>query len=232
MIDSWNARGIMGRVLGTVASAACLAALAGCPAKPTTAGGSSADRTPPPASPAERAGDEPAAPQAAAPTDSPTPADPRFVLDLTMNRIEGEPEPLADYRGRVVMVVNVASQCGLTPQYEALQALYEAKGDRGLVILGFPANNFGNQEPGSNKEIQEFCTGEYAVSFPMFEKISVTGEDQHPLYERLSQEGGPPTWNFTKYLVDRQGRVVARFDPRTSPNDPALLARLDELLAQ
>jgi glutathione peroxidase len=100
------------------------------------------------------------------------------------------------------------------------------------VILGFPANNFGDQEPGTNQQIAQFCTGEYGVSFPMFEKISVAGDDQHPLYQQLSVEGGPPTWNFTKYLVDRQGRVVARFDPRTRPDDPALLARVEELLAE
>ncbi len=156
--------------------------------------------------------------------------DPKYALGFTMNRIEGEAEALDAYRGKVVMVVNVASACGLTPQYQGLQALYADKADEGLVVLGFPANNFGGQEPGSNKDIQEFCTGEYHVTFPMFEKISVTGEDQHPLYQRLSQEGGPPTWNFTKYLVDRQGRVVARFDPRTRVDDPAVLARVEELL--
>lgn len=158
-------------------------------------------------------------------------ADSRYALDFTVNRIEGGPESLEAYRGKVVMVVNVASACGLTPQYEGLQALYADKADDGLVILGFPANNFGNQEPGSNKEIQEFCSGEYHVTFPMFEKVSVTGEDQHPLFAKLSQEGGPPTWNFTKYLVDREGRVVARFDPRTKPDDAALVARVEELLA-
>lgn len=159
-------------------------------------------------------------------------ADERYVLGVSMNRIDGQTESLEAYKGKVVLVVNVASACGLTPQYEALQALYAQKSGEGLVVLGFPANNFGNQEPGTNAEILEFCSGRYEVTFPMFEKISVTGEDQHPLYARLSQEGGPPDWNFTKYLVDRQGRVVARFSPRTSPSDPALLARVDELLGQ
>lgn len=159
-------------------------------------------------------------------------ADDRYVLGATMNRIDGTPESLEAYKGKVVMVVNVASACGLTPQYEGLQALYEEKAADGLVILGFPANNFGEQEPGSNDEIAEFCTGEYGVTFPMFEKISVIGEDQHPLYARLSQEGGEPNWNFTKYLVDREGRVVARFDPRTRPDDPALVAKVEELLTE
>lgn len=189
---------------------------------------------------------EPAPSQAAAPTpqEAPRPAgqaptgpgageaDERYVLGVSMNRIDGRPESLDAYAGKVVLVVNVASACGLTPQYEGLEALYEAKAGEGLVILGFPANNFGNQEPGTNQEIVEFCTGEYGVSFPMFEKISVTGEDQHPLYARLSLEGGPPTWNFTKYLVDRRGRVVARFDPRVRPDDPALVAKVEELLAE
>ena len=169
------------------------------------------------------------------PAENPAPAAPpvddaRYVLGVSMNRIDGQAQDLAAYRGNVVLVVNVASACGLTPQYEALQALYEDKSDDGLVILGFPANNFGNQEPGTNEEIEQFCTGDYGVTFPMFEKISVMGDDQHPLFERLSAEGGAPSWNFTKYLVDRDGRVVARFDPRTAPNDPALVAKIDELL--
>jgi glutathione peroxidase len=225
-----------------VASLVVVAVLAGCPAKPAANGGG----VPVGGTPVQRevvppaVADEPATP-ARAPTASAAeelpvepvaPADPRYALDFTMNRIEGQAEPLAAYRGKVVMVVNVASACGLTPQYEGLQALYESKGGGGLVILGFPANNFGDQEPGTNEQIQEFCTGEYHVSFPMFEKISVLGDDQHPLYQRLSQEGGPPTWNFTKYLVDRAGRVVARFDPRTRPDDPALVAKIDELLSE
>ena len=184
---------------------------------------------------APTAGDEPADAMPAGAADSTQPgaeADERYVLDQTMNRIDGTPEALESYKGKVVLVVNVATECGLTPQYEALQALYEDKADRGLVILGFPANNFGGQEPGTNEQIAEFCTGEYGVTFPMFEKISVAGEGQHPLFADLSREGGEPTWNFTKYLVDRQGRVVARFDPRTTPDDPALVAKVEELLAQ
>lgn len=153
-----------------------------------------------------------------------------YALGLTMDRIDGSPEPLSDYEGRVVLIVNVASKCGLTPQYEGLEALYREKKDQGLVILGFPANNFMGQEPGTDQEISQFCTSKYDVTFPMFSKISVTGADQHELYKTLSTVGGEPSWNFTKYLVDRQGHVVERFDPRTTPSDPELRAAIDRLL--
>ncbi|HZW11353.1 MAG TPA: glutathione peroxidase, partial [Phycisphaerales bacterium] len=138
-----------------------------------------------------------------------------------MTDIRGEPRPLDEYRGKVVLMVNVASECGLTPQYEDLQGLHEKYGEQGLVVLGFPANDFKGQEPGTDEEILEFCTREYKVSFPMFSKISVIGEDRHPLYAKLaaamSEQGGEPTWNFTKYLVDRTGHVVKRIDPKTEP---------------
>jgi len=157
-----------------------------------------------------------------------------YALDFTMNRIDGTSEALEKYKGKVVLIVNVASQCGLTPQYAQLEELYEQKKDDGLVILGFPANNFGGQEPGSNDEIHEFCTGNFGVTFPMFEKISVKGEDKHPLYKLLSTQpeplGGEPTWNFTKYLVDRSGHVVAHFDPRITPTDPQIVDVIDEYL--
>ena len=153
------------------------------------------------------------------------------MLELTMNRIDGTPQPLADYKGKVVLVVNVASKCGLTPQYEKLEALYERKKDEGLVILGFPANDFMGQEPGSNADIAAFCSSEYGVTFPMFEKIVVTGEDAHPLFRGLAARTEAPSWNFTKYLLDREGRVVQRFDPRTQPDDPALAAEIDRLLS-
>jgi len=153
-----------------------------------------------------------------------------YALGVTMNRIDGSPQALSDYEGRVVLVVNVASRCGLTPQYAGLESLYRSRSDEGLVVLGFPANDFGGQEPGTNEEIVEFCTGRYDVTFPMFEKISVTGPDQHELYRTLSTEGGDPSWNFTKYLIDREGRVVARFDPRVKPDDPALTGEIDRLL--
>lgn len=164
------------------------------------------------------------------------PDDPRQVLGFTMLDIEGKARSLEEFRGKVVLIVNVASECGLTPQYEQLQALYETYEPKGLVILGFPANNFGEQEPGTEEQIHAFCTGRYGVSFPMFSKISVVGDDQHPLYAKLSkalgEKGGEPDWNFTKYLVDREGRVVERVAPKTKPNDPDVIATIEELLAQ
>ena len=161
--------------------------------------------------------------------------DPAYVLGFTLNRIDGTPQKLEEYKGKVVMLVNVASKCGLTKsQYPGLEKLYESKKDAGLVILGFPANNFGGQEPGTNDEIASFCTGSYGVSFPMFEKISVKGDDAHDLYKRLAAQpapiGGEPQWNFTKFIVDRSGKVVARFEPKVAPDAPEVTAKLEELL--
>ncbi|MCA9306902.1 MAG: glutathione peroxidase [Phycisphaerales bacterium] len=153
-----------------------------------------------------------------------------------MNRLDGTPEALSDYKGEVVLIVNTASKCGLTPQYKGLEALYESKKDKGLVILGFPANQFMGQEPGTNEEIAAFCSENYGVSFPMFEKIVVKGEGTHPLYEQLAAlpdgMGGEPEWNFQKFLVDRSGRVVARFSPRTTPDDAELVAAIDKALGE
>jgi len=164
------------------------------------------------------------------------PDDPTEVLSFTLNRLDGTPERLEQYRGKVVLVVNTASKCGYTPQYADLQALYEKYKDRGLVILGFPANNFRNQEPGSNYEIAQFCTKEYGVTFPMFEKISVMGDDQHPLYHKLTTApepiGGPVRWNFQKYLVDRTGHVVEMIPTQISPTEPKVIERLESLLAE
>lgn len=164
-----------------------------------------------------------------------TPAVSANVLGHTVKRIDGTEESLESYRGKVLLIVNVASKCGMTPQYAGLEQLYKDKKDAGLVVLGFPANNFRSQEPGSNPEIAEFCKTRFGVTFPMFEKISVTGTDQHPLYKQLAAQpapiGGDPSWNFTKFLVDRSGNVVARFEPRTRPDDPALVKKIDELLA-
>jgi len=160
----------------------------------------------------------------------------RGVLDFRMKRITGEDQDLADYKGQVVLIVNVASKCGLTPQYEGLEGLYEQKRDQGFVVLGFPANDFARQEPGSDAEIAEFCRSTYGVRFPMFSKIVVKGEAIHPLYELLTglpaPIGGEVQWNFQKYLVDRRGQVVAKFEPRVSPEDPALVAKIDALLAE
>lgn len=160
-------------------------------------------------------------------------ADP-YVLGHEMRRIDGTAEKLEKYKGKVVLIVNTASRCGLTPQYEALESLYRKHKEAGLVVLGFPANNFMGQEPGTNEEIARFCEERYSVTFPMFEKISVKGEDAHPLYKQLAAQpepaGGEPSWNFTKYLVDRKGRVVQRFEPRVTPTDERLTGRIRELL--
>lgn len=142
------------------------------------------------------------------------------VYDFTLKDIRGTPKPLGDYRGKVLLLVNVASRCGLTPQYEGLQKLYEKYHERGLEILAFPANNFLAQEPGTNDEILSFCQTNYHVSFPLFAKISVKGDDIDPLYKYLTTEAphaGEIKWNFHKFLVDRNGQVVANIDPRKEP---------------
>ncbi len=158
--------------------------------------------------------------------------DAAYVFGYAMNRIDGTSESLEAYKGQVVLIVNVASQCGYTKQYIGLEKLYREKMGAGFVILGFPANNFGGQEPGTNEEIAKFCSSKYSVTFPMFEKISVAGADAHPLYKQLSAAaGGEPQWNFTKYLVGRDGKVVAKFDSNVKPDDAALTAKIDELLA-
>ena len=158
------------------------------------------------------------------------------VLAHTMKTIDGADKPLADYKGKVLVIVNVASKCGFTPQYEGLQKLYEEKKDKGLVILGFPANNFGNQEPGSDAEISKFCSSKYNVTFPMFSKISVKGADMHPLYQHLTSlpkpMGGEVRWNFEKFVVDRSGEVVGRFGSRTAPDDKELNDLIDKSLEQ
>lgn len=156
-------------------------------------------------------------------------ADPAYVLDHEVRRIDGTAEVLSRYEGKVVLMVNVASYCGYTPQYEGLQKLYETYQERGLVILGFPANDFGRQEPGSNAEIMEFCESKHGVKFPMFEKITVVeAEGQHSLYKDLASQpapiGGAPRWNFTKFLVGRDGRVIGRYEPRITPRDSELEA--------
>jgi len=156
------------------------------------------------------------------------------LLDQNYRRLAGtETVNLASaYRGQVLLVVNVASKCGNTPQYEGLEAMYTKYQGRGFAVLGFPSNDFLGQEPGSEKQIQEFCKLTYGVKFPMFEKVHVKGRDATPLYRELAQETGTePGWNFHKYLIDRQGHVVANFSPRTPPDDPALVAKLEQLLA-
>ncbi len=151
------------------------------------------------------------------------------IHDFTLNSIEGQPVPLAQYRGQVVLIVNVASRCGFTPQYQGLEALYRTYKSRGLVVLGFPANNFLWQEPGSNEEIKAFCMRQYNVTFPMFAKVSVKGKDKTDLYKYLTNKnsnpgtGGEIVWNFTKFLTDADGKVIARFGPSVSPEAPELV---------
>jgi glutathione peroxidase len=179
------------------------------------------------------------------------------IYDIPVQTITGEPSSLAAFRGRVLLVVNVASKCGLTPQYEALEQVYERYRNQGLVIAGFPANDFKSQEPGSNEEIQTFCSTNYGVTFPLFSKIKVVGPDKHPLYRALI--AAQPTavsvsdisfreklkgygietlpepellWNFEKFLISRKGEVVRRFSPNTAPDDPALISAIEEELAK
>lgn len=176
------------------------------------------------------------------------------IQEIPLKTIRGADASLADYAGKVLLVVNVASKCGLTPQYEGLEKLYKDYRDRGLVVLGFPANDFKEQEPGSNEEIESFCTTNYGVDFPMFEKLVATGPDKHPLYAALTsavkdKTGDAPAWraklkgfgidatedpevlwNFEKFLVDRDGKVVGRFSPEVTPDDPALVGALEKAL--
>lgn len=180
-----------------------------------------------------------------------------LIYDIPLHTIAGSETSLAEFKGKVLLVVNVASKCGLTKQYEGLEKLYEKYREQGFVITGFPANDFAGQEPGSNQEIQSFCTTSFGVKFPMFEKITVVGAQKHPLYsaltqaqpkasssaevpfsERLKGYGMTPNpepevlWNFEKFLVDRKGEVVKRFSPDTAPDDPALVASIEAELAK
>lgn len=179
----------------------------------------------------------------------------KSLYDISLKQIDGTSGSLAAYRGKVLLLVNVASKCGLTPQYGALESLYQSKRAEGLEVLGFPANNFKGQEPGSDADIREFCSTSYDVHFPLFSKISVLGEDQHPLYaelttaqpeaigdgpfrERLKGYGIKPEkpidvlWNFEKFLVSRRGQVVARFAPDVTPDDSRLVSAVDAELAK
>lgn len=162
----------------------------------------------------------------------------KTVYDFTVKDIDGKNVSLSAYKGKVLLIVNVASLCGNTPQYKDIEALYKKYKSKGLVVLGFPANNFMGQEPGSDKEIKEFCTREYAVTFPMFSKVSVKGKDIAPLYSYLTQKSengvtdAPVTWNFQKFLVGKNGQVIASVSPRTSVNDAAVLKQIEEALAK
>jgi glutathione peroxidase len=161
----------------------------------------------------------------------------KSVYDFTMNSIDGQPTSLSKFQGKVVLLVNVASRCGFTPQYTALEKVYETYKDRGLVIIGVPANNFGGQEPGSNQEIKTFCSTKYNVTFPMMAKVSVKGDDTTPLYQFLTDKNANPLlageikWNFTKFLVGPDGHPVARFEPDTTPDSPLVIAAIEKELA-
>ncbi len=155
------------------------------------------------------------------------------IYDFTMEDIDNKPRSLNDFKGKVLMIVNTASFCGNTPQYAGLQTLYERYRDQGLTILAFPANDFGKQEPGDNKEIAEFCYTKYSLEFPLFSKIVVTGERKHPLYRYLTEDTaftGEITWNFQKFLVNREGTVIARYAPRQKPLSPQIVDDIEKAL--
>jgi len=158
------------------------------------------------------------------------------IYDFSLKDIDHKQVSLSQYRGKVVMIVNVASRCGFTPQYEGLQKLFLKYKDQGFVILGFPANNFGGQEPGSDEEIKTFCSAKYSVTFPIFSKISVKGDDIHPLYKLLTSKdtdpefGGDIKWNFSKFLLDKDGKVIARFEPAVKPDSDQVIQAVEKAL--
>ena len=152
-------------------------------------------------------------------------------FDLKAKTLRGVEAPLADYKGKVALVVNVASECGFTPQYEGLERLHEAYKDRGLAVLGFPCNQFGGQEPGGAEQIEQFCTVKFGVKFPLFEKVDVKGARQSPVYAFLAAGHGEPKWNFHKYLVGRDGRVIGAFPSSVEPESSELKAAIETALA-
>jgi glutathione peroxidase len=160
------------------------------------------------------------------------------VLDFHVKDIDGKDVDLAKYKGKVLLIVNTASQCGLTPQYKELEALYEKNKDKGFEILAFPANEFGKQEPGSNEEIKEFCSSKYSVTFPLFSKIVVDGKGIEPLYEYLTSKetnpkfAGKIKWNFNKFLVNKKGEVIARFEPKVQPSSNEVTSAIEDSLAE
>ncbi len=163
-----------------------------------------------------------------------TPQSCNALLDYSFPALEsGKPRSLCEFSGKVLLVVNTASQCGYTPQYEGLESLYRRYRERGLVVVGFPSNDFGGQEPGTNKEVAEFCKLNYGVSFPMFEKVTVTGSQASPFYAVLAERtGSAPRWNFHKYLIDRRGSRIASFGSDVTPADPRLARQIERLLAE
>jgi len=155
---------------------------------------------------------------------------PMSLHELTLNTLDGKSQPLAAYKGKVVLAVNVASECGYTPQYAGLQKLYAEYRDRGVVVLGFPCNQFGAQEPGSPAQIEAFCQKTYAVTFPLFEKLDVKGPQQAPLYRFLSAKHGEPAWNFHKYLVGKDGQVIQAYGSKVAPESGELRAAIEAAL--
>ena len=158
------------------------------------------------------------------------------IYDAEISTLEGQKASLSDYEGKALLLVNVASKCGLTPQYSGLEELHEKLRGRGFSVLGFPCNQFGGQEPGTSEEIAEFCSATYGVTFPMYGKIDVNGADRHPVYDQLTEvaddsgEAGDIKWNFEKFLVAPNGQIVRRFRPQVTPEDPELRAAIDEIL--
>jgi glutathione peroxidase len=157
---------------------------------------------------------------------------PMSLYDLTVNTLAGKPQPLGTYKGKVSLVVNTASECGFTPQYAGLEKLWEQYQGKGLVILGFPSNEFGGQEPGSADQIQKFCQKNYGVTFPMFEKIHTKGPEQSPVYKLLTQKNGEPKWNFHKYLVGKDGQVKKAFPSNVTPESKELREAIDAALKE
>ena len=159
------------------------------------------------------------------------------LYDIPVNTLQGQPSSLGDHKGKVLLVVNVASRCGLTPQYEGLERLHERYADRGFAVVGFPCNQFGAQEPGTSEEIQEFCSATYGVTFPMFEKVEVNGDGRHPVYSILTEtadangEAGDIQWNFEKFLVGSDGTVLGRFRPRTEPESDEVVGAIEAALS-
>ena len=158
------------------------------------------------------------------------------VYDIKLNDLDGKPSSLAQYKGKVILLVNVASKCGFTPQYESLQALQEKYQAKGFTVIGVPCNDFGSQEPGTSKEIREFCTSKYNVTFPLMEKIHVKGAEQHPLYARLTGAGsefpGDIKWNFGKFLIGRDGKVLKRFESKAAPDSQEVVSAIEAALAK
>lgn len=158
------------------------------------------------------------------------------LYTIPLKDIDGKDTSLANHKGKVMLLVNVASKCGYTPQYAGLESLYQKYKDKGLVVLGFPSNQFGGQEPGSNEEIKQFCSSKYNVTFPMFDKLDVNGANRHPLYTELagktSPHAGDIKWNFSKFLVGRDGKIIKRFESKVAPDSPELIEAVEKALAE